>query len=380
MDEKKKQDHTNQFEQYQHYNEEEPLSTPSAPDKKQRVSQAHPDPVPPVKPPTPPHGKKKKRIIIACVTAVVAILAAVAIAVASTANRILNKLDFQEQDSTNIYVAPNTLQSLPDVYNILLLGIDKMNEGEDYPRSDTMILVSLDKINKKIKLTSFMRDIYLYIPGYEKEKMNAACKEGGPQLVMDTIEYHFGVDVNAYVMVDFDSFVSIIDQLDGLDIELSASEANFIKNNISPDVHVGMNTLNGDLALVYSRIRKLDSDFQRTGRQRKVINALIEKAKGASLLKLVNIAEELAPQVQTSLSKSDLSFLARNATSYLNYEIEELRLPTDNGYKDIELPYPIGQALEMNMTEAKILVQNFIYPQNAESAGSTAPAVTSAAN
>lgn len=310
--------------------------------------------------------KKKRRIPVLCLIIVAAVVVGAAAFFLSNANRIINKLNLDPIDNTNVYIDPDSLQSLPNVYNILLLGTDQQNDGENPTRSDTMMLLSLDKVNEKIKLTSFMRDIYLYIPGMGKNKMNAACESGGPQLVMDTIEYHFGVDIDAYVMVDFTSFVDIINKLGGVDVEVTAKEAAFIQE-IAPHIQEGTNTLNGDEALLYARIRKLDSDFQRTGRQRKVITALIEKSKNASIFKLLDVANQLAPDVKTSLTKSDLSFLARNSVYYLNYEIEELRIPTDTGYQNIELPYPIGQALELNLTDAKTLVQHFIYPTEQES-------------
>lgn len=335
----------------------------------------------PKRPGPPPRGTKKKHIIIFSILFIAVIVTGIAAIVLTKANNIVNRVDFDHESNTNIYVDPDSLQSLPNVYNILLLGIDMLNEGESYPRSDTMMLVSLDKVNKKIKLTSFMRDIYLYIPGYENEKMNAACQLGGPQLVMDTIEYHFGVNVDSYVMVDFESFASIIDQLGGVDIEVTEYEASYIQKNISPDVKAGMNTLNGDAALVYSRIRYLDSDFQRTGRQRKMVEALIKKAKNASVFKLLDLANELAPQVKTNLTKSDMSFLARNSVYYLSYDVEELRIPTDAGYTDIDDPR-VGQALKVNLSDAKTLLQNFIYPtiNDASSAASTTESVTEKSN
>lgn len=338
-------------------------SKPQRPAQQPQRRQVAPKPEPPKQPEKKP-GKKKKVIITAAVLVLVFVLGVVA-AVFSTANSIVNKFDYDEETQSNIYVDPDSLQSLPNVYNILLLGVDAINEGEEYPRSDTMMLVSLDKVNKKIKLTSFMRDLYLYIPSYKKDKMNAACSTGGPQLVMDTIEYHFGVDIDAYVMVDFDSFVSIIDQLGGVEVEVTEHEARYIQNNISPDIKAGMNNLNGDSALVYARIRYLDSDFQRTGRQRKVIESLLNKAKGASAFKLLELANQFAPEVKTNLSKSDISFLARNSVYYLTYEIEELCIPRDSGYEDIDVPN-IGMALETDLSVARQKVQQFIYPTMGE--------------
>lgn len=144
-----------------------------------------------------------------------------------------------------------------------------------------MILVSVDYKHAKIKLTSFLRDSWVEIPSKgKKAKLNAACAYGGPQLLVDTIEYNFHIDIDHYVMVNFEMFTQIIDNLGGVEVEVTEKEAKFIRNTTRhKDMESGDSVLlDGAKALVYCRIRKLDSDYMRTLRQRKVITALINKA------------------------------------------------------------------------------------------------------
>ena len=236
----------------------------------------------------PPQKKKKKKKkhrfmrFIAKTVAAILILSYVFIfffaAVSGYTRKDLDK---------NEYISSSQLKSSPLVTNILLLGVD--GNAESSSRSDSMILVSVDFAHAKIKLTSFLRDSWVEIPSKgKKAKLNAACSYGGPQLVCDTIEYNFGVDIDHFVMVDFDMFTGIIDSLGGVEVEVTKKEANFINRTTRQNVDYGDSVrLNGDEALVYCRIRKLDSDYMRTFRQRKVITALINQAKKAGIPKLI---------------------------------------------------------------------------------------------
>ena len=127
---------------------------------------------------------------------------------------------------SNKYASAFELKSSPFVSNILLLGVD--GKADSSSRSDSMILVSVDFAHMKIKLTSFLRDSWVEIPSKgKKAKLNSACSSGGPQLVVDTIEYNFGVDIDHYVMVDFNMFTQIIDSLGGVTVEVTKKEAKF---------------------------------------------------------------------------------------------------------------------------------------------------------
>ncbi len=279
----------------------------------------------------PPKKKKKHRFIrfIASVLIIALLLSSALIFLVAAASGYT-----REDLESNEYVSQAELSSSPFVSNILLLGVD--GSAEKSSRSDSMILISVDFVHSKIKLTSFLRDSWVVIPSKgKKAKLNAACSYGGPQLTVDTIEYNFGVDIDHYVMVDFDMFTQIIDSLGGVTVEVTDKEAKFINNTTRQKIESGKNVLlNGDEALVYCRIRKLDSDYMRTYRQRKVITALINQAKSAGIGKLISTMQEVFPLIKTDMSAAEITGLAYKAgIGLLAFDIEQNRVPIDEHMK-----------------------------------------------
>lgn len=232
-----------------------------------------------------------------------------------------------------------TIEKSENIINILLIGQDA-REGWGRSRSDTMMLVTLNTKEKTITLTSFLRDLYVKIPGYKDNKMNATYVFGGMELLNQTLEQNFGVQVDGNVEVDFSRFADVIDLLGGVDIELRYDEAMYInaklaKKGISSSLTAGMHTLNGDQALWYSRIRYLDADadFSRTNRQRKVINSLIEKFRDAKLTTLLGLLDELLPMIATDMTNSEIIDYATDLFPMLaDCTIISQRIPADNTY------------------------------------------------
>lgn len=242
----------------------------------------------------------------------------------------------------NKYIDESKLMGKDGVKNILLIGGDDPQGGKSF-RSDTMMLMTIDTNHKKIKLSSFLRDSYVKIPGRTKAKLNASCAYGGLQLVKDTIEYNFHIKIDNYVLVDFNAFEKIIDVLDGVNVPVTAKEASYMNRNYSTFVsgvksfHVksGKNVhLNGKEALLFSRIRKLDSDFMRTKRQRMVMSNIKSKMSTVSKTKILSLMKEIAPYIETDISKNQLTMLSVTAaTTYLKYEIVQRGVPeTDEWY------------------------------------------------
>lgn len=266
----------------------------------------------------------------------------------------------------NEFVNSANLISHPLVRNILLIGVDGTDSSQSL-RSDSMMLVSIDSVHSKIKLVSFMRDSWLEIPGYKYAKLNAACSHGGPQLVVDTIEYNFGVDIEDYVLVNFTMFTDIIDTIGGIDVEVTKKEADFINRTTRHTVESGSNVhLNGAEALVYCRIRKLDSDHMRTFRQRKVIKALIKQAKGTGVFKLLEAMHKVLPMVETDMGAFKLTCLFfRGGFSALIYKIQSTRIPTDElswyGTKGSQ------SVVELDVEKNAAHLQEFIYSNNIRS-------------
>ena len=257
----------------------------------------------------------------------------------------------------------NDLISDSQVLNVMLIGSDSMSVG-DNGRSDSLLIVSLDVKHKKIKVTSLMRDIWINIPGYGKDRFNAAYALGGPKLTISTIEKTFGIRIDRYMVVDFEGFSKIIDTLGGIDMELSASECAYI-NTYSGDKHTlkgsGVKHLTGLQALHYSRDRNSKgSDYDRTSRQRNVIRAIIGKLKTASLTQITDFISTVGPLVTTNFKTSEISRLGTSAIEYLNYPITEFRLPTDDNVRNET--YDKKMVLVINdIAKAKKDLLNFIY-------------------
>ncbi len=317
-----------------------------------------PSPVPP--PEEPPHKKRKRKkhrlLKFIASTLIIAFLFSSAFIFVFAAASDYTRNDLE----ANEYISSFELKSSPFVSNILLLGVD--GNADSSSRSDSMILISVDFAHAKIKLTSFLRDSWVEIPSKgRKGKLNSACTYGGPQLVVDTIEYNFGVDIDHYVMVDFKMFTQIIDSLGGVEVEVTEKEAKFINNTTRQTVESGENIrLNGEEALVYCRIRKLDSDYMRTYRQRKVISALISQAKNAGIASLIETMNNIFPLIQTDMSAAEITGLAYKAgIGVLAFDIEQNRVPID----DHMTPKTInGQWVEsLDIEATKEYLQDYIY-------------------
>ena len=265
----------------------------------------------------------------------------------------------------NDYIAFSQLSYNPLIKNVLILGVD----GEDASgslRSDSMILVSFDTIHGKIKLSSFMRDSWVQIPGHRFAKLNAAYSIGGAQLVADTIEYNFKVNINDYVLVDFTMFTEIIDALGGVDVEVTPAEARFINRTTRHTVESGEKVhLDGAKALVYCRIRKLDSDYMRTYRQRKVIKALLEKINAANALKLFTSFFSVIPQIQTNMNPFEIACLAyRVGFSAVFFDVQSTRIPTDStSWSGTEGTQSV---VELDVNANAQYLYSFIYTSSAE--------------
>lgn len=226
-------------------------------------------------------------------------------------------------------VAANELFEDKDVYSILLMGNDSRSNNIS-ERTDAMILVSINSSTKEIYLTSFLRDLYLYIPGYGSQRLNAANVFGGPGHTVDTIEQNFGISVNNYAAVSFSAFENIIDTLGGVYIYLSGAEADLLGLGSSGGTYY----LNGHNALRYCRIRSLDSDFGRTERQRTVLETLWNDLRySISLTKAYELMDVILPQVTTDLTQADCLNLLAIAMEVLEYDIVSQSIPASGTYE-----------------------------------------------
>lgn len=218
--------------------------------------------------------------------------------------------------------------------NVLLIGQDR-RPGETRARSDSMILCTINRDAKSITLTSFLRDLYVKIPGSGSNRINASYAWGGMELLNATIKENFGITVDGNVEVDFNQFADIVDLLGGVTLEIRSDEASFIQDMGGGAVKSGLTRLNGTQALCYARIRSLDGDgdFSRTNRQRKVLNSMIEEAKKANLVKLLSLMDQILPMVTTDMTNTEIMGYATKVFPMLSdATITSQRIPADGTY------------------------------------------------
>lgn len=220
-----------------------------------------------------------------------------------------------------------------NVINVLLVGQDSASLSTR-SRTDSMILCTINKSTNTLTMTSFMRDMYVKIPGHFDQRLNVAYLVGGFEALYDSLEHNFGVQVEQGVAVNFASFKEVIDAVDGVDIELTSAEAYHLNGqNYTYGLVEGVNHLNGDAALAYARIRSLDSDFKRTNRQRTVMVALLEKAKTLPLTDLYKLVDTLIPMVVTDMSNTEIINTAMELAPMLqDLTIVSQRIPVDDEY------------------------------------------------
>lgn len=244
--------------------------------------------------------------------------------------------------------APPTVVAHKDIVNIMLVGQDRREGQQGRTLSDVMILCTFNKQNKTITMTSFLRDSYVKIPEIGMNKMNQAYFKGGTEWLKQTMLDNFGVQVDYFVEVDFASFKSIVNTLGGVDINLTAEEAEYMNTYVLDGIDYepgslkpGMNTLNGDQALEYARIRKVGGtgDFGRTDRQRTVLNAIFNKCRTMDLGTAIDLMYTLLDYVRTDIPREDIFHVATELFPLLSGQLIQQRVPIDGSWSllDVQL-------------------------------------------
>lgn len=224
-----------------------------------------------------------------------------------------------------------------ETVNILLIGLDR-RPGLSGCRSDAMVLCSYRPDTGTLTMVSFLRDLYVSIPGHGKDRLNAAYALGGRQLLCAALKENFDVDIDGCVEVDFNQFSEIIDALGGVRITLREDEARRIEEYCpGSGLTQGQQLLNGQQALCYSRIRDLDpdGDFSRTRRQRAVLQGILRTWKDAELSSMLVTIRKLLPMISTDLSPVQLLdwiFTAAPARSSLR--TRSLQIPGQGTCRD----------------------------------------------
>ena len=241
----------------------------------------------------------------------------------------LNNLDYDNKDG---------------ITNILIMGSDA-RPGEKVSRTDSTMILTIDRIHKDIKITSLARDTFVDIPGVGYSKLTHAYAYGKEDLLVRTIEKNFGLDINNFVFFNFQSFMSIINALGGVDVNLSWAEIKemnkFIyecyqwcdypnKGEIKYVKWPGKQVLNGYQALAFARIRHNDSAFGRDGRQRFIVEAVLKKIKKAPIYKYPSIIKSLAPYIKTDMTTPEMLRLGFDVLKIGPGNMKQMEFPIVN--------------------------------------------------
>lgn len=255
----------------------------------------------------------------------------------------LNKMDKVDLDKSDLGITPKEEIKESDNYekikNIALFGVDSTDSASG--RSDSIMVATIDSIHNKLKITSIMRDSYVNIEGHGYDKINHAYAFGGPQLSIKTINQNFGLNIEDFVSVDFSSLPVIINKLGGLRLNITDEELNYINKYIdginkadgtnSPHItSSGEQSVDGVQALAYSRIRyTAGGDYERTQRQRTVLNGLFEKAINIAPSEYLGLINSILPYVQTNLSAKEILSLSTKVVAIGRNGLEQERFPRD---------------------------------------------------
>ena len=237
------------------------------------------------------------------------------------------------------------IDNTPNIINILLVGQD-MRPGQTWKLSDSMILCTVNLEKKTLVMTSFLRDMYVKLPNYDGyvcgyNRINCAYSlgwvkngtRGSMEMLNMCLLENFGIQVDHNVEVDFTGFEQIVDAMGGVDIHLESYEAGHLNNNNGWALKSGVNHLDGEQALAYARIRKIDNDFYRTNRQRTVINALLDKCRSLSIPELNNLLNTVLPMITTNMDSNQITSYALKILPILpELQVVSQAIPAEGTY------------------------------------------------
>ena len=326
-----------------------------------------------------PRKKRGLKIFLIILAVILVLAAGVVAAGAIYYNRMMNKMNIielpedtyvyteetqlteeteavtQQTAATEAATEATTVETEPrkatadDIINILVVG-QSSRAGEESRMADTTMLVSINTFDGTVTLFSVLRDSYVKLPDYKGHVCGRAkftvCyglgynwggTAGAMEMTNICMRDNFGVEVDYNIEVDFESFIRVIDFMDGIDIELTEAEAKYLNDDdlyVKYDVQPGLQHLDGMAALSYARMRKAegdnDSDIKRSARQRLVIEKLLDKVRGKNITKLQSVADTLLPLITTTMTPGDvLEVITRIFPVFNDIKIVGATIPYD---------------------------------------------------
>ncbi|HPU63971.1 MAG TPA: LCP family protein, partial [Mobilitalea sp.] len=264
------------------------------------------------------------------------------------------------------------------VYNFLIFGVEEIGGAKN---TDAMLIGSINKKDGKIKLTSLLRDSYVDIPGYKANKLNSAFSKGGVDLLIETIEKNYKIQIDGYAYVNFESFEKLVDMLGGVTIELGKEEAaylnktNYISKKENRNVKPGVNKLNGNQVMGYVRVRKVKTlgganyDYGRVVRQQRVLKAMFDSLMSTkNLFKIIPIGKQALSYVTTDLSQKQIEILMEAVIENKITTLETSRIPVDGAFEAPKKYNGIGYPIILDWDKNLIEMYKFIFGYTEEEA------------
>lgn len=252
------------------------------------------------------------------------------------------------------------------VFNVAVFGVDTRDKDAFTGRSDTIMIVSVDRKNKTVKLTSILRDSYVEIEGHKNQKITHAYAFGGAELAINTINRNFKMNITDYATINFYKMAEAIDILGGIDIEITKSEMEQINSEALGGTQKGAALVNsygpvhldGDQATIFCRLRKQDSDEARANRQKMVINALLAQARKVSPAKYPEVVKAIMSLCETSLTFSEVMSFVPMINEEINIEAITVPGEPENAVGGI---YDGAWVWRYDLEEATNRIHMFIY-------------------
>ena len=335
--------------------------------------------------------EKQKKRLLAIGISVGAVLLALIVTAVTLISGWLGKIQRESELSEGDIGINSDLPDSKDVQNIALFGLDSRAD-DDSGRSDAMIILSIDRVHNKIKLTSIARDSLVKIEGHGQSKITHAWSWGKAKLAVKTINQNFGMNITDYAYVNFYEFAKLVDLVGGVMIDVSPAELNVMNNYYGPSLRhlgyvnatAGYVRLNGAQALAYSRNRYTGSDIDRGNRQKEVLEAMFAEVKDMPLTKFPSLISQALEMMHTTLSNSELMSIAQWALTS-SPTFEQFGLPSKEcKAQGGDWHDGHGWVWHYDMDLATQVLHNFIYEEGAQTLGTTSrsrvPTVYTSAN
>lgn len=315
----------------------------------------------------------KKRIIISTISMVLAVVVVVGVVIGyysyvkSKIYTEINEIEVKTVEKKNEEEVD--YKEVEGITNVLLVGTDARDLKES-ARADSIIIATLDNNNKQIRLTSLFRDTLVDIGGYGPYKLNAAMAFGGINLLKDTIQETYDINIDKYIIINFWGFEAIINQMGGLEIDVKDYQLDELNKYIGestggndcPVTEGGLQLLNGKQALSYARIRKgVGDEFERTERQREVLFKVAEKLRETKPTKYLGIMNSMLDYINTNIDILDALNMAYTIYKFPSLETKQIHMPVTELADDMNYGGEIGWVFIMDRKQNTEILHDFIF-------------------